>query len=160
MMNRRIGRKHGKNVMCCSFRNGNFLTLMINDQWNKYLQPLCLCNGEVRLDGEGVAKRVACRNLLELHEDKGIPLVPLPDRLPPCDREWRGFTGRGGGGRREERVIHNVRGCVGWMDCKCGGRAVDGVWCGRECQHKAGGVEGFGMPWGSSWALGWFWGGW
>jgi hypothetical protein len=25
---------------------------------------------------------------------------------------------------------HNVRGCVGWMDCRCGGMAVDGVWKG------------------------------
>jgi hypothetical protein len=33
----------------------------------------------------------------------------------------------------------------GWMDCRCGGRAV-GVWDGVV--HRAGGVEEFGMPWG------------
>jgi hypothetical protein len=45
----------------------------------------------------------------------------------------------------------------GWMDCRCGGRAV-GVWDGVV--HRAGGVEEFGMPWGLSFGLGWLWGGW
>jgi len=95
----------GENMakMLCAVALGMvpFLTLMIDDQMEQLfagIRCFCVRNGEVRLDGEGVAKRVACRYLLE---DKGIPLVPLPDRSPPCDREWRGFAGRGGAARGE-----------------------------------------------------------
>jgi hypothetical protein len=62
-------RGFGENMakMLCAVALGMvpFLTLMIDDQMEQLfagIRCLCVCNGEVRLYGEGAAKRVACRN--------------------------------------------------------------------------------------------------
>ena len=63
------------------------LTLTIDDQMEQLfagIRCLCLCSGEARLDGEGVAtlRVVTCSSCFE---GKGIPLVPLPHRSPPFE---------------------------------------------------------------------------
>jgi hypothetical protein len=55
------------NVLCAVALGMVPLTLMIDDQMEQLfagIRCLCLCNGEARLDGEGVAR--LRRNLLEL----------------------------------------------------------------------------------------------
>jgi hypothetical protein len=60
-----------------------FLTLMIDDEWIIICRHCACVIVRRELRGKEQQSKVACRNLLELREDKGIPLVPVPHRLLP-----------------------------------------------------------------------------